>query len=113
MNVPELLRSIGDRLATGATVKAVYGEPVSVGERTVIPVARVSYAFGGGGGGEPGEEAAGGGGGGGGRVSAQPCGALEITPAGTRFVEFPAVNAIAAVAVGFLVGVVVGRITRT
>jgi uncharacterized spore protein YtfJ len=47
MNVPEMLKSIGDQLQSSASAKNVYGEAVSVGDRTVIPVARVSYGFGG------------------------------------------------------------------
>jgi uncharacterized spore protein YtfJ len=87
MSVPEILRTIGERFQSSATVKNVYGDPISVGDRTVIPVARISYGFGGGGG--QGEQAGkGGGGGGGGHMSAVPAGALEITSAGTQFIPF-------------------------
>lgn len=74
-----------------ASAKQVFGEPKVVGDRTVIPVAAVSYGFGfgygrgaerGNGEGAPGRE--GGGGGGGGQVRARPVAILEITPAGTR-----------------------------
>jgi uncharacterized spore protein YtfJ len=69
-----------------ASVKQVFGEPKTVGDRTVIPVAAVSYGFGfgygrgtegGNGDATPGRE--GGGGGGGGRVRARPVAVLEIT----------------------------------
>jgi uncharacterized spore protein YtfJ len=50
MSVPEILKTIADGFQSGATVKNVYGEPISKGDTTVIPVARLSYAFGGGGG---------------------------------------------------------------
>ena len=66
-------------------MKNVYGDPVVVGNRTVIPAAQVRYAFGGGGGTKDEQE---GGGGGGGYVSARPCGALEVTAEGTRFIAF-------------------------
>ena len=50
MSVPEILKTIADGFQSSATVKNVYGEPISKGDTTVIPVARLSYAFGGGGG---------------------------------------------------------------
>ncbi|MFN7995140.1 MAG: spore germination protein GerW family protein [Bryobacteraceae bacterium] len=108
MDVPELLRAISERLATGATVKNVFGEPVTAGQRTVIPIARVSFAFGGGGGPKP-DDATKTGGGGGGRVSATPFGVLEITPEGTRFIGFSERQMAAALAVGFAIGWIAGR----
>jgi uncharacterized spore protein YtfJ len=87
MNIQEVLQTISERLSVTADVKKVYGDPVTVGDRTVIPVAAVRYAFGGGGGGLSGPAEAHSGGAGG-KVSAKPCGALEITPRGTRFVPF-------------------------
>lgn len=92
MNPTEMLAKIGDSLASTATVRSVFGEPIHAEGKTVIPVAKVAYGFGAGGGrasspttgsGEPSE-----GGGGGGGVHAYPAGALEITHAGTRFVPF-------------------------
>jgi uncharacterized spore protein YtfJ len=89
MNVQQLLESMAERVSASASVKNVYGEPVVAGNRTVIPAAQVRYGFGGGGGSRSkDEEAPNGGGGAGGRVSARPCGALEITPEGTRFIAF-------------------------
>jgi Sporulation protein YtfJ (Spore_YtfJ) len=71
-------------------VKSVYVEPIARGDATIIPIARISYAFGGGGGAHDPERASpiskgGVGGGGGGRLSAAPAGALEIRSAGTHF----------------------------
>jgi len=104
MNAEHLLQSLAERLSASATVKNVYGDPVSAGDRTVIPAAEVRYAFGGGGGRPKGDPDASGGGGGG-RVSARPCGALEITPEGVRFVAFEDRGKIgAALALGFLLG---------
>ena len=71
MSVPHILRTIGEGFQSSATVKNVYGEPVSRGDRTVIPVARIAYAFGGGGG-SKGEQAGPEGGGGGGGGECQP-----------------------------------------
>jgi len=110
--VAKTLRSLGDHLQVGASVRNVYGEAVNVGGRTVIPIARVSYGFGAGGGARGSEEAEPerGGSGGGAGMSARPVGALEITEAGTRFIPFvdPARLGIALI-VGFLIGLTVGR----
>jgi uncharacterized spore protein YtfJ len=111
MDLPDLFRSIGERLAAGASVRNVYGEPVSVGQRTVIPVARVSYSFGAGAGAKPGEPEKSGGGGGG-RVSARPCGALEITSEGTRFIGFLTEEFALVLAAGFVLGMMAGQIGR-
>jgi uncharacterized spore protein YtfJ len=110
--VAKTLHSLGDQLQIGASVRNVYGDPVDVGGRTVIPIARVSYGFGAGGGARGSEEAESerGGSGGGAGMSARPVGALEITEAGTRFIPFvdPARLGIALI-VGFLIGLTVGR----
>ena len=106
MNVAEMMRSIGETVGGGATVKNVYGEPVTSGERTVIPVASVKYAFGGGGGSEPeGQPGRRGGGGGGGRAFAKPCGYIEITPSGTRYIPiYDGAVIVAAIAAGAAIG---------
>ena len=115
MDIQQLLQSFAERVSTSASVRNVYGDPVVVGNRTVIPVAQVGYAFGGGGGAkDEGESPKGGGGGGGGRVSARPCGALEVTPEGTRFIDFvdrPRMGA--ALALGFVLGAAVVALTGT
>lgn len=112
MNIAELVRSVGETIGGTATVKSVYGEPVTSGQRVVLPVATIRCSFGGGGGGgggleNDGEEPRkrGGGGGGGGRVIAQPSGVVDVTPDGVRFVYYhePALLA-AAVLAGFLLG---------
>ncbi len=93
MIATELLQKIGDTLGSTATVKSVFGEPIHLEGKIVVPVAKVAYGFGAGGGagslrggaeGAPKHE----GGGGGGGVRAFPAGALEITGKGTRFVTF-------------------------
>ena len=91
MDAADLLHKIGDALGSTATVKSVFGEPISAHGKTVVPVAKVAYGFGGGfGAGKHGAQAdrRGEGGGGGGGVCAYPAGALEITDTGTRFVPF-------------------------
>lgn len=69
----EVFKSIVDH----AGAKAVYGEPIVLEGKTVLPVARVRYGFGGGSGGKGNHEQYGGGGGGG--LLAQPLGVIEIT----------------------------------
>jgi len=72
-----------------ASVNAVYGEPVQVGERTIIPVADIKYGFGLGYGEGPARDdeeeetpAGGQGGGAGGGIAARPVAVLEISDAG-------------------------------
>lgn len=110
MDTQALLRELGERLGGSASVKNVYGEPVTVGARTVLPVAKVFYSFGGGGGRRAAEHD-GSGGGGGGMVAATPAGALEVTPSGTRFVGFHDTRNLGmAAAAGFVLGAVVGML---
>ena len=106
MNATDLLQKIGETLGSTATVKSVFGEPIRVNGKTVVPMAKVAYGFGGGFGSgkdSPQTDRQGEGGGGGGGVRAYPAGALEITDNGTRFVPFtdmgPLVMAFAAGAI--------------
>lgn len=69
-NIMELLQGIIGELKVIAKSETVVGQPVTAGDRTVIPVTRISVGFGAGGG-EEGKEDKGsryGGGGGGGAV---------------------------------------------
>ena len=60
MNGPvEILRTLGDRFQTSASVKSVFGDPITVGDKTVIPVARIRYGMGAGGGGISGDGSSG------------------------------------------------------
>ena len=98
MNATDLLARIGETLGSTATVKSVFGEPISVNGKTVVPVAKVAYGFGGGFGAGKNTshtEQQGEGGGGGGGVRAFPAGALEITNSRTRFVPFIDVKSLA------------------
>ena len=110
MSAKEMLRSLGESLATTATVKSVFGEPIHMEGKTVVPVAKVSYGFGGGFGmgparPDPDDTRKGEGGGGGGGVKAYPVGALEISATETRFVPIMDTRIFACVfAAGFLVG---------
>ena len=113
MDIQQLLQSMAERVSASASVKNVYGDPVVVGSRTVIPAAQVRYAFGGGGGRPKGDGEATGGGGGG-KAFANPCGAVEITPEGTRFIAFDDRRRMgAAFAIGFVLGAAVVSLAGT
>jgi len=79
-----------DRLKQSARVELAYGESRKVGDKTIIPVALVSYLFGGGSGSGVGpghngqSEGVGIGGGGGGGVRVQPVAIVEVTEDQTR-----------------------------
>jgi uncharacterized spore protein YtfJ len=110
MNATDLLQKIGETLGSTATVRSVFGEPIHANGKTVVPVAKVSYAFGGGSGaGKNGAhpERQGEGGGGGGAVRAHPAGVLEITDTATRFVPFTDLTWIAG---AFTAGVALGSL---
>src|SRR5712691_3177139 len=88
-----LIAQLLERIKASARVETIYGEPHQVGDKTVIPVARVEYVFGAGSGGgtQPGSDdghgaTSGGGGGGGGAVRVRPVGVLEVTNDETRMV---------------------------
>jgi uncharacterized spore protein YtfJ len=113
MTAMDLLQKIGETLGSTATVKSVFGEPIHVNGKTVVPVAKVAYAFGGGfGSGKDSSRAdrQGEGGGGGGGVRAFPAGALEITETSTRFVPFIDLGRPGQLAIAFAVGLLLGRI---
>jgi uncharacterized spore protein YtfJ len=119
MDIQGLFSSISERIQTTASVKTVYGDPVEVGEKTIIPVARVRYGFGAGGGTQGGDasaengEAPGQATGGGGGVEVSPVGFIEINQGETRFVSFEDKRrAIAAAVVGLLLAVFLLRRRR-
>ncbi len=86
--IESLARSAQNSLST----TTIYGEPITAGNVTVVPVAEVRFGFGGGGGGGPtapgenGVSSTGGGGGGGGGGGVRPVGFIEITESGSRWV---------------------------
>ena len=81
MSTLALLQSLKESVLSQASVKAIYGEPVSAHGKTVIPVAKIMYGYGAGAGtGGVGDSSARGeGGGGGGGVRAVPVGVIEIS----------------------------------
>jgi uncharacterized spore protein YtfJ len=90
-NLDRLADAVLSRILSRAGTRTVFGEPVTQGDVTVIPVAKVSTRFGFGGGSgrdhatfdKPGTY--GGGMGGGGDVRAKPLGYIEITATGSQF----------------------------
>jgi uncharacterized spore protein YtfJ len=80
MSTQSLLQSLKESILSQASVKAIYGEPISAHGKTVIPVAKIMYGYGAGAGtGGVGDSSARGeGGGGGGGVRAVPVGVIEI-----------------------------------
>lgn len=87
---------VAQLLERGLSVQNVYGAPVTHGNVTVIPIARMTCAFGAGGGAGPGGGLASNdpsrpeiqGAGGGGALRMTPVGALEIGPTGARFIPY-------------------------
>jgi uncharacterized spore protein YtfJ len=103
----KLMTRFGD-IQGKATVKTVFGEPMEVHGRTIVPVAKVRYGFGMGmgragrhdgekhnGGEHEGKEHGGAGGGGGGGVSIRPLAVLEITDRETKITPIVDVTRVA------------------
>lgn len=111
MSLDRLFDSI-EKTRDAAHWQVAFGEPQKVEDKTIIPVARVTYGFGlgfGSGtgpseeGGEPPTEGEGGGAGGG--ASTKPMGAIIVTPESVYFEETEDANtiAIAGLLTGFLI----------
>lgn len=122
MSAKELIEGAVEHLRTSANVKAVYGEPIVAGGRTVIPVAKVAYGFGAGhGSGTHNRKTAEGktpvegeGEGAGGGVAARPVGVVEITGQETKFVQFGAprklmISTLIGTGLGLGLGWLIGR----
>ncbi len=127
MSSDEPIQPIAELIERSLGIRHVYGEPVTQGDTTVIPVAKVTYAFGAGSGtarprrrsgaGEAAlpesARAEAGGSGGGGAVTMSPLGVVEIGPQGTRFLRFrPWERLLGAAAVGLALGWLAGRRRR-
>lgn len=112
MGALTLLQNLHESLSGRAQVKSVFGEPITVGEKTVVPVARIAYGFGAGAGtGGVGDKSAKGeGGGGGGGVRANPVGVFVVSPQETRFVAINNKKKLAGTLLaGTLLGLLLGR----
>jgi uncharacterized spore protein YtfJ len=94
-----------------AGAKIVYGEPVSVDGKTILPVAQIRYGFGVSSGAKGSNWEHGGGGGGG--LVAKPLGVVEVTPTQTRFIPIISGRALLiAVGVGVCLGFLAGSRRR-
>lgn len=99
--IEKVVDGVVSRALNHADARTVYGEPVKQGDRTVIPVAKVSsgYGFGAGTGQgtdrESDQRGSGGGGGGGGKVDVKPIGYIEVTPEKTQYMPIVDASAIA------------------
>src|SRR5437773_4088133 len=103
--MPARLETMLEPISKSASVKSIYGDPISANGKTIIPVARVAYGFGGGSGRRQDPTSPGEGEGGGGGVYAMPAGVLEVTESGTRFIDLTDKRKLAAAAlVGFCLG---------
>lgn len=114
MSIPERVQSIVERLQASANVRTVYGEPIKIDGKTIVPVARIAYCFGMCSCGKKGEEQEQQGkdqqgcGGGGGGLSVRPAGVLEITEGETRFISIGIGRKLAgALLVGLFLGVLI------
>jgi uncharacterized spore protein YtfJ len=106
-----LLQSLKEGVLSQASVKTIYGDPISAEGKTIIPVAKVVYGYGGGAGtGGVGSTAAKGeGGGGGGGARAIPVGVIEVSSQPTRFIPITDRKKLgSAVALGVLLGMWLG-----
>jgi uncharacterized spore protein YtfJ len=104
------IRSLGEH----AGVKTLYGDPVTVGETTIVPVGRIAFGMGGGmGKGRKSESEGGGGGGGGMWFWGGPSGYIEITSDGTRYVSISQRKRMAgALLIGLAAGFLTAKLTR-
>lgn len=72
-NVVEILKGVVGELKEMARTQSIVGDPITVGDKTVIPIVKINVGFGAGGGqGEDDKKRAGFGGGGGGGASIEP-----------------------------------------
>jgi len=118
MSIDRLFESV-QNMREAAHWRAAFGEPQVVGDKTIIPVARVSYGFGtgfGSGSGPDTEEGKsvgqGEGGGGGGMGSAHPLGVVVITPEEVYFEETADENKVAMAGI-VLVGTIIWQLAKT
>jgi uncharacterized spore protein YtfJ len=107
MSVQRYLQLIMEHLHSSASVKTVYGDPVTGEGKTIIPVAKVAYGFGTGASpvkkSEDSTEGEAGGAGGG--ICCRPVGIVEITKEETRFIPIDERRKLAGV---LLIGLILG-----
>jgi uncharacterized spore protein YtfJ len=117
VGVHQILEPLLERLHTSASIKTIYGEPIQLEGKTLIPVAKVMYGLGGGFGkmktrdreGRTEEKPAGESGGGGIRII--PMGVIEVSSDQTRFLSLAnkKLNWAVSLALTFIIGFTLGR----
>ncbi|MBU0671712.1 MAG: hypothetical protein KJ732_01645 [Candidatus Margulisbacteria bacterium] len=75
IDIHEVLKDVTEKVEKTANVKTVFGDPIKIEDRTIIPVATVSVSDGRGGAGL--------------HVESKPVGYIEITKEGAKFVSTP------------------------
>ena len=106
-----ILQSLKESVLGQADVKAIYGQPITAHDKTIVPVGKVMFAYGAGAGtgGMGDNNPRGEGGGGGGAVRAIPVGVFEVGSQGTRFVSVTDRRKLASVlAAGVVIGIWLG-----
>ena len=84
-NVVDIVRCFVDELKQIARTESVVGQPIVIGDRTIVPVIKITVGFGAGGGGGEGEKARSGfGGGGGGGARVEPAAFIIMEEDGIR-----------------------------
>ena len=104
-----LLQSLKEGILGQASVKTIYGEPISAHGKTIIPVAKIMYAYGAGAGtaGLGDTHARSEGGGGGGVARAIPLGVIEVSEQQTLFIPIASRKKLAGV---LLAGITFGML---
>jgi uncharacterized spore protein YtfJ len=106
-HVQELLKTVNEKLASLGDARAVVGQPMKLGEVTLVPVSRIGVGFGGGGGEGEGDQelhaalhgrkskvelkgkGQGTGGGAGAGAKARPVAVIAFTPEGVQILPVP------------------------
>lgn len=90
MNFQQILQTLGERIQGNAGIHTMYGAPIVLEGKTLIPVGRLAFGFGAsrapGQYGTANNAAADEGTGMGGGIVAHPIGMMEVTPTRTRFI---------------------------
>jgi uncharacterized spore protein YtfJ len=94
----DVLRRVIDQLTTNGKADVAFGTPQVVGDRTIIPVARVTYGFGGGSGAENAPQVGSGAGGG---LAVRPFAVVEVSQEKVRVVPIVDVQSMMGRVFGF------------
>ena len=82
-NVTEIIRGVVEELKQIARTESIVGEPITIGNKTLVPIVRITVGFGAGGGeGSDDKSRSGFGGGGGGGAKVEPAAFIVIDDTG-------------------------------